>query len=86
MSPCRRIPDLTFAAEALFVSPLQPSDHPDAATVALTVDAVLGGHDPRWCAAWMAHEFGEHPDTAAARMCWCRDAVADAYQPAGATP
>lgn len=58
-------------AEALFVSDLQPSDQPTAAQVARAIDeslAVRGG--AAGCAAVMAAEYGEHPETAALRMRW----------------
>jgi len=28
------------------------------------------------CASWMAQEFGDHPDAAAARMRWVRQLIA----------
>jgi hypothetical protein len=36
-------------------------------------------HGPRGCAALVAHEFGDHPDTAVNRMGWVLDAVRIAY-------
>jgi hypothetical protein len=61
---------LTDRAEALFASPLQPSDRPgpeQIEAVARTTLRVLGAQG---CAAVMAAEFGEHPETAADRMRW----------------
>ena len=65
-----RTPD-TARAEALFASPvptgtpLTPS-HLDAAVI-----AAIGRHGGlRQCAAIMAAEFGDYPETAARRMRW----------------
>jgi hypothetical protein len=60
---------LTTRAEALFASPLQPSDHPSAAQInqAITT-ALLNGTAA--CACTMAAEFGEHPECAYTRMQW----------------
>ncbi|GAB3534233.1 hypothetical protein [Phytohabitans suffuscus] len=58
-------------AEALFASDLQPSDRPTGAQVARAIHTSLlrrGG--PAGCAAVMAAEYGEHPETAALRMRW----------------
>ena len=62
---------LAVAAEALFVSPLQPSEHPTAAQVEAAIDDSLrsfGG--PSGCACWLAAEYGDHPEVAADRMRW----------------
>jgi hypothetical protein len=62
--------------DALFVSALQPSDDlspgqvQQAVAVAVDVYGVVG------CAGQVAQEFGDHPDAAAARMCWARAVVA----------
>jgi hypothetical protein len=61
--------------EALFVSDLQRSDVPDAAVLAEMVSASVRQWGVRGCASLMAREFGEHPETAAARMRWVRDLV-----------
>lgn len=58
-------------AEALFASDLQPSDRPTDAQVARAIHTSLvvrGG--AAGCAAAMAAEYGEHPETAALRMRW----------------
>ena len=39
----------------------------------------------RGCAARVAGEFGDHPDTAVARMCWARAAISRVY-PAPSMP
>jgi hypothetical protein len=67
--------DEVTQAEALFVSDLQSSESIDYDTVNDTVASLLRRDGPTGCAARMAYEFGEHPDTAARRMCWARDVV-----------
>ena len=68
-------PDETVRAEAVFVSHLQASDPIDVEVVEDTVDTLLRRDGAAGCAAGMAYEFGEHPDTAARRMRWARDLV-----------
>jgi hypothetical protein len=69
-------------AEALFVSSLQPSDRLSAARVAGAVhDSVRTHPGARGCAAALATEYGEHPETAADRMRWALKVAAD-YAPA----
>jgi hypothetical protein len=67
-------------AEALFVTNLQRSECPTAEQVR---EAVLGAFyrhgGSRNCAALVAHEFGEHPETAVARMRWARETVHAAF-------
>ena len=67
--------------EALFVSGLQRSDAPDAAALAELISAAVRQYGVRGCASRMAQEFGEHPETAAARMRWIRQAVAEVSAP-----
>ena len=63
----------TTAAEALFASTLQPSDHPTVDQAEAAVRDSLRRHGGRaGCAALCACEYGEHPDTAPARMRWAR--------------
>jgi hypothetical protein len=59
-------------AEALFASVLQRSDRPSLDQVRKAVAAAVRAHGSRGCAELMAQEFGDHPDTAAERMCWAR--------------
>jgi hypothetical protein len=69
----------TDRAAALFASSLQCSDQPSATQIrqaVLTVTSTLGRTG---CAAQVAQEYGEHPETAAARMRWARAAVAGAF-------
>ena len=66
-------------AEALFVSDVQSNDALDADRVRRAVMLAVRRHGPRGCAALVAHEFGEHPDTAVSRMGWVLDAIRRAY-------
>ena len=67
--------------DALFVSPLQPSQHPGAQQVQRAVAAAARRFGERGCAGQVAQEFGEHPEAAAARMRWARQAIARAFAP-----
>ena len=59
-----------LAAEALFVSNLQPSECPSREAVEQAVTAMILLHGSDGCAADVATEFGDHPDTAVWRMHW----------------
>jgi hypothetical protein len=65
-------------AEALFASDVQPSDAPtpEAVRHAITHTIIRFGTDG--CAARVAGEFGDHPDTAVARMAWVRETLSRA--------
>jgi hypothetical protein len=63
---------LDLAAEALFVSDLQPSECPSRETVEDTVTAMVLRHGSDGCAGGVAEEFGDHPEAAVRRMCWVR--------------
>jgi hypothetical protein len=63
-------------ADALFVSALQRSDEPSAGQVLQAVAAAVHAFGHSGCAERVAQEFGDHPETAVARMRWAR-AVAD---------
>ena len=60
----------TARAEALFASALQASDQPSTAEVRDAVAGTLRSLGLRGCAARVAAEFGDHPETAAGRMNW----------------
>jgi len=66
----RAVQDL--AAEALFVSDIQPSQHPSRRAITQTITAMLSCYGEDGCAAEFAAQFGDHPDTAARRMSWAR--------------
>jgi hypothetical protein len=67
-------------AEALFVTDLQRSESPTDEQVRTAVGQALRRHGGgRTCAAIVAAEFGDHPETAVMRMRWALEAVHDAY-------
>ena len=66
-------------ADALFVSVLQRSDVPSGDQVRKAVAAAVRAYGDRGCAARVAREFGDHPETAAARMRWARAAAGEAF-------
>lgn len=66
-------------AEALFVSPLQPSTHPGPAEVDAAILAAILLHGSCGCAAAVAQEYGDHPDLAGARMRWAIATVRAAH-------
>ncbi len=55
---------------ALFASGLQRSDAPTAVMAAEAITATVRRFGIQGCLSRMAQEFGDHPDTAAARMRW----------------
>jgi hypothetical protein len=57
-------------AEALFVSTLQSSDSPSPDQVRRAIGTTLRRFGGPGCGAQVAREFGDHPDTAGARMKW----------------
>ena len=66
---------------ALFASPLQPSDTPDAVMIAAAISSAVQRFGPRGCTERMAQEFGDHPDAAARRMRWARRLAAQIAPP-----
>jgi hypothetical protein len=66
-------------AEALFVSDIQSSDMLDSTHIRSAVLRSVRQHGTRGCAALVAQEFGEHPETAVTRMCWVLGLVRRAY-------
>ena len=73
-------------AEALFASPLQPSGSPSPDQVRRAVVMTLQRLGVRGCAAQAAGEFGEHPDTAVARMRWALATINLVYPAPSITP
>jgi hypothetical protein len=63
-------------ADALFVSALQSSDELSPEQVRQAVAVAIDAYGVMGCAGQVAQEFGDHPDAAAARMCWVRAVVA----------
>ncbi len=72
-------------ADALFASALQRSDHPTAAQVRQAIATAIRAYKLGGCAARVAQEYGEHPETAVTRMRWARMAVAAAFPGPGDT-
>ena len=71
---------LDVRTEALFASDLQRSQDPPAELIRAAVSAMVDRLGPTGCAAFVAQEFGEHPDCALGRMRWARHAVRDAFR------
>ncbi|GAA0574916.1 hypothetical protein GCM10010172_69460 [Paractinoplanes ferrugineus] len=70
-----------LAAEALFVSTIQPSDCPNTTTVEQAVTAMILLHGSDGCAAEVATEFGDHPDCAVRRMNWVHEELTGVVAP-----
>ena len=66
-------------ADALFASVLQRSDEPSAGQVRKAVAAALRAYGGRGCAERVALEFGDHPETAVARMRWACGVVGEVF-------
>lgn len=67
-----------LVAEALFVSDLQPSQTPTPQAIQDAISHMLQRHGSEGCAASVAAEFGDHPETAVRRMGWVRQLLAAA--------
>jgi hypothetical protein len=63
-------------ADALFASALQGSDAVNAGRIHQAISVSLGTYGAAGCAGRVAQEFGDHPETAPARMRWALTAVA----------
>ena len=66
-------------ADALFASALQRSDAPSLGQIRQAIDAAVGALGCLGCAERVAQEFGDHPETAAARMRWARTVTGQAF-------
>jgi hypothetical protein len=73
-------------ADALFVSALQRSEELSTGQVRQAVASAVRAFGSRGCAERVAQEFGDHPDTAVARMRWARTVAAEAFGRLGAGP
>jgi hypothetical protein len=70
---------LATSAEALFISSLQPSQHPSRDQIVAAIRVSLREHGGvKGCAGEAAAEYGEHPETSVSRMRWALAAVAEA--------
>jgi hypothetical protein len=63
--------------DALFASALQRSDEHTVGQLRLAIAAALDEHGDAGCAGRVAQEFGDHPETAVARMRWACAMVAE---------
>lgn len=68
-----------FQADALFASGLQRSDCPSAVHIRRAIIAAIRKYGSSGCAAQVAQEFGDHPETAAIRMRWARAMAREAF-------
>src|SRR5215471_13096252 len=66
-------------ADALFVSALQRSEELSTGQVRQAVASAVRAFGSRGCAERVAQEFGDHPDTAVARMRWARTVAAETF-------
>ena len=66
-------------ADALFVSGLQRCDEPSASQVRQAVAESIRAFGYSGCAGRVAQEFGDHPETAVARMRWARAVAGEAF-------
>lgn len=65
-----------LAAEALFVSDMQPSECPSQRAIEQAITTMLLCYGSDGCAAECAAEFGDHPEAAVRRMFWARSELA----------
>jgi hypothetical protein len=79
VSSCSDRTSEAVRAEALFVSSVQASEAPNRDRVRDAVTATLHRLGELGCAVHVAGEYGEHPDTAAARMGWAITTVRTAF-------
>ena len=66
-------------ADALFASMLQRSDGPSAGQVRKAIAGAVRAYGGRGCAERVAQEFGDHPETAVARMRWACGVIGEAF-------
>jgi hypothetical protein len=69
----------TVWADALFVSVLQRSDEPSVIQARQAITAAVRAYGGRGCAQRVAQEFGDHPETAVARMRWARAVAGEVF-------
>jgi hypothetical protein len=73
-------------ADALFVSALQRSEELSTGQVRQAVATAVRAFGSKGCAERVAQEFGDHPDTAVARMRWARTLAAETFGGSGPGP
>ena len=70
-----------LAAEALFVSYVQPSECPSRKTLEEAITTMILRHGSDGCAAGVATEFGDHPESAVRRMAWVQTELSEVLAP-----
>jgi hypothetical protein len=73
-------------ADALFASRLQRCDEPSAGQVRQAIAAAIGEFGYSGCAARVAQEFGDYPETAVIRMRWARAMAGAAFADSAPEP
>jgi hypothetical protein len=87
MPPPAHTPSIhAIRAEALFTSTLQRCDNCSAAQIRQVIAQTISTYGRCGCAGQVAQEFGDHPETAAARMRWARAAADQAFGAAAPEP
>ena len=76
MRPVMNHLSISAARTDTLFSALQLIDEPSAGQIRQSVAVAVHQFGSRGCAARVAQEFGEHPELAAERMRWARQAVA----------
>jgi hypothetical protein len=66
-------------ADALFVSALQRYEQLSAGQIRQAVDAAVRAYGKLGCAERVAQEFGDHPETAVARMRWAVQVASESF-------
>ena len=66
-------------ADALFASRLQRCDEPSVCQVWQAIARAIGEFGYPGCAARVAQEFGDHPETAVIRMRWAHAVAREAF-------
>ena len=65
--------------EALFASALRQSDSIPPDQIREAIAQTIRKLGSQGCAAWLAQEYGDYPESAVARMLWARSMVAHAF-------
>ena len=76
----------TIRADALFASTLQRCDECSAGQIRRVIAQTITAYGGHGCAGRVAQEYGDHPETAAARMRWARAAAGKAFATAAPEP
>ena len=70
-------------ADALFASILRRFDRPSAGQGREPIAATMRAYGGHGCAERVAQEFGDHPETAVARMRWVRGVAGEVFAAPG---